>query len=141
MAHRIPAWLYELVAKDARFQCGYCRCPQQVLPYRLEIEHLQPISLGGTDERDNLWLSCHRCNKLRSNRTQVTDPLTGDEVPIFHPRRDHWNGHFLWEERGLLIVGSTACGRGTVSLLELNDSYHLSARTVWMIAGAYPPIG
>ncbi|NLY02488.1 MAG: hypothetical protein GXY83_40930 [Rhodopirellula sp.] len=48
MAHRIPAWLYELVAKDARFQCGYCRCPQQVLPYRLEIEHLQPISLGGT---------------------------------------------------------------------------------------------
>jgi hypothetical protein len=28
---------------------------------------------------------------------QVTDPLTGVEVPIFHPRRDRWADHFVWE--------------------------------------------
>ena len=42
----ISAALYQLVAHDAQFQCGYCRCPQEVLPYRLEIEHLLPSSLG-----------------------------------------------------------------------------------------------
>jgi hypothetical protein len=110
-----------------------------VLPYRLEIEHLLPSSLGGTDDRNNLWLSCHRCNKLRSNRIQVADLLTGDEVPIFNPRQNAWTRHFAWEEGGLLILGLTACGRGTVAALKLNDRYHLSARGVWIMAGAYPP--
>lgn len=137
---RIPDWLYDLVAEDARLQYGYCRCPQRVLPYRLEVEHLLPISLRGTDERDNLRLSCHRCNKLRSNRTRVMDPLTGEDVPIFNPRRDDWNEHFAWELGGVLIVGLTTCGRGTVAALELNDRYDLSARAVWVIAGAYPPV-
>ena len=136
---RTPDWLYDLVAQDAQFQCGYCRCPQQVLPYRLEIEHLLPASLGGANDRENLWLSCHRCNKLRSNRLRVTDPLTEQEVPIFNPRRDSWADHIAWEQHGLLILGTTARGRATVATLNLNDSYHLSARAVWIVAGAYPP--
>ncbi len=136
---RIADWLYDLVAQDAGYQCGYCRCPQQVLPYRLEIEHLLPRSLAGQDDRENLWLSCHRCNKLRSNRMQVTDPLTGLRVPIFDPRWNRWADHFAWEEHGLLIVGSTDRGRGTVEVLNLNDRYHLSARSVWIIACMYPP--
>jgi len=138
-AQRIPDSLYELVASDAHFQCGYCRCPQRVLPYRLEIEHLLPVSLGGTNDRDNLWLSCHRCNKLRSNYMEVTDPLTGEVVPIFNPRLDEWEKHFAWEHGALLIVGSTARGRGTAATLDLNDRYHLSARGVWIAAGMYPP--
>ena len=60
--------------------CGYCRAPQRALPYRLEIEHLRPTSLGGGDERTNLWLSCHKCNKLRSNRVTGIDPLTQHDV-------------------------------------------------------------
>ena len=136
---RIPNWLYDLVARDAHYQCGYCRCPQQVLPYRLEIEHLLPRSLGGQDERDNLWLSCHLCNKLRSNLMEATDPLTTREVSLFDPRRNRWGNHFVWEEGGLLIVGRTDCGRATVEALKLNDRYRLSARGVWIIARMYPP--
>jgi hypothetical protein len=136
---RIPSWLYDLVARDASYQCGYCRAPQRVLPYRLEIEHLLPRSLGGQEDRDNLWLSCHRCNKLRSNLMEVTDPLTTQEVPIVNPRRHRWADHFVWAEGGLLIVGQTQCGRGTVEVLKLNDRYHLSARGVWVIAQMYPP--
>jgi hypothetical protein len=70
----------------------------------------------------------------------VTVPLIGEEVPIFNPRRDRWEQHFAWEQGGLLIVGLTACGRGTAAALELNDRYHLSARGVWIFAGAYPPL-
>lgn len=138
-AQRIPDQLYHLVARDAQLQCGYCRCPQRVLPYRLEIEHLLPVSLGGSNDRQNLWLSCHRCNKLRSNLLTFTDPLTGDVGSLFHPRNDNWLDHFAWEENGLLIVGLTACGRATSAALKLNDEYHLSARAVWISARAYPP--
>jgi hypothetical protein len=77
--------------------------------------------------------------KLRSNLMEVTDPLTTRQSPIFNPRRNRWSDHFLWEEGGLLIVGRTACGRGTVEALKLNDRYHLSARGVWIIARVYPP--
>jgi hypothetical protein len=75
---------------------------------------------------------------LRSNRETFTDPLTGAEITLFNPRRDNWADHFSWEQNGLLIVGLTACGRATAAALNLNDSYHLSARAVWILARAYP---
>lgn len=133
--------LYQLVAQDARFACGYCRAPQDALPYRLEVEHLAPVSRGGSDERDNLWLSCHKCNKLRSNRLAGIDPLTKAESPIFNPRRDDWHKHFAHHGEGRYIVGRTAIGRATVAALRLNDEYHVRARGVWIVAGVYPPIG
>jgi hypothetical protein len=128
-----------LVARDADYQCGYCRAPQAALPYRLEIEHLLPSSLGGTNERGNLWLSCHKCNKLRSNRLQVVDPLTQQVVAIFNPRIDNWSDNFVWEGQGVYIVGRTPVGRATVAALRLNDGYHAAARSIWMVAGIYPP--
>lgn len=133
--------VYESVCDDAGRECGYCRAPQQALPYRLEVEHLRPTSLGGTDERSNLWLSCHKCNKLRSNRMAATDPVTQHEAPLFNPRRDAWSEHFSWQDGGRYIVGRTATGRATVDALRLNDEYHQSARWVWILAGIYPPQG
>ena len=135
----IPDALYLSVAQDARHECGYCRAPQRALPYRLEIEHLRPVSLGGGDARANLWLSCHKCNKLKSNRLTAVDPLTQQEVALFNPREFEWREHFAWESGGLYIVGRTAIGRATVAVLGLNDSYHQSARCVWILAGVYPP--
>jgi hypothetical protein len=41
-SHRIPDDLYQVVAADAGYRCGYCQAPQAALPYRLEIEHLRP---------------------------------------------------------------------------------------------------
>ncbi len=131
--------LYQSLALDAGRQCGYCRAPQQALPYRLEVEHLLPTSRGGENIRSNLWLSCHKCNKVRSNRLVAIDPLTNEEAPVFNPRLDTWDDHFAWQCEGLYIVGRTATGRATVEALRLNDPYHQSARTVWMLAGIYPP--
>jgi 5-methylcytosine-specific restriction endonuclease McrA len=135
----ISETLYQLVALDARLACGYCRAPQIALPYRLEIEHLLPTSRGGADERHNLWLSCHKCNKLRSNRVTALDPLTQAEARVFDPRRDEWNEHFAHHHDGRSIVGRTAIGRATVAALRLNDMYHVQARSVWIVAGVYPP--
>jgi hypothetical protein len=138
-SRRFSDSLYDLVAGDADYQCGYCRAPQPVLPYRLEVEHLLPTSLGGTDEHENLWLSCHKCNKLRSNHLEALDPLTQVLVRIFNPRHHTWSDHFAWANGGLQIVGKTATGRATVALLGLNDSFHQAARSVWILAGLFPP--
>jgi hypothetical protein len=105
----------------------------------LEVEHLLPASRGGGEDRENLWLSCHKCNKLRSNLVEAIDPLTQVEVALFNPRRDRWSEHFAWHSGGIHIVGLTAIGRATVVALRLNDSFHESARRVWLLAGVYPP--
>lgn len=131
--------IYQEVAQDAHDECGYCRVPQCALPYRLEVEHLLPVSVGGDDERKNLWLSCHKCNKFRSNHMVAIDPLTQQEVAIFNPRTDSWPDHFAWQADGLFVVGRTPVGRATVASLSLNDEYHQSARSVWILAGIYPP--
>jgi hypothetical protein len=135
----IAEGLYQLVAEDAHRACGYCRAPQDALPYRLEVEHLVPVSRGGSHQRDNLWLSCHKCNKLRSNRTSAVDPLTQVESRLFDPRRDEWRQHFAHHDEARYIVGRTAVGRATVAALRLNDEYHVKARSVWIVAGIYPP--
>ena len=46
-------------------------------------------------------------------------PQTGDVVRLFHPRRDVWSDHFGY--LGQHIVGLTAVGRTTASLLDMND--------------------
>jgi len=33
---------------------------------RLEIEHIIPLAMGGTDEESNLWLACPICNAHKS---------------------------------------------------------------------------
>ncbi len=35
---------------------------------RLEIEHLVPLSKGGTNEERNLWLACPICNEAKSGQ-------------------------------------------------------------------------
>jgi hypothetical protein len=50
-----------------------------------------------------------------------------------------WSDHFAWHRDGLYILGRTSTGRATVDALRLNDEYQQSARSVWLLAGIYPP--
>jgi hypothetical protein len=54
--------LYE--EQDGR--CSYCGMP---LRGEYEVEHMTPISRGGSNDRDNLCLSCESCNASKQNRT------------------------------------------------------------------------
>src|SRR6185437_6021551 len=62
----------------------------------MEIDHTVPEALGGLTEEDNLWLACALCNQHKGNRIAAPDPLTGDNVPLFDPRRQRWHEHFAW---------------------------------------------
>jgi HNH endonuclease len=107
---------------------------------RLEIEHIIPISRGGTSEEENLWLSCPLCNKAKSERIDWTDPETSQIVRLFHPRTDSWHDHFAWSADGLRIVGKAPIGRATVARLHLDsDPDAILVRSYWVQAGWHPP--
>ncbi len=53
-------------------QCAYCG----VQDVRLEIEHIQPKSKGGSDRISNLCLACHKCNQRKGNK-DIKDFLKG----------------------------------------------------------------
>lgn len=89
--------------KRAQFRCEYCHYPELLSTAPLSIDHLQPQSLGGSDEVDNLALACRRCNERRYNFTTGIDPETGIEALLFNPRQQHWSDHFIWTADGQRI--------------------------------------
>ncbi len=69
----IPKSLYDIIRQRAQFRCEYCHYPELLSSAPLSIDHIQPQSLGGSDELDNLALACRRCNERRYNFTTFGD--------------------------------------------------------------------
>ncbi len=132
--------LRKQVAQDGGYRCGYCLTSQRIIGRPMAIDHILPISKGGTSTRDNLWLSCRRCNEFKGRQTHAVDPLTDTLTPLFNPRANSWNVHFAWDEGGAHIIGLTAIGRGTVLALRLNNDEIVTARHLWAQAGWHPPV-
>ena len=86
--------LREQVRAAAHHRCGYCQTTEAIVGTPMEIDHLVPEALGGLTEEDNLWLACALCNQHKGNRIAAPDPMTGDNVPLFDPRRQRWHEHF-----------------------------------------------
>ncbi|MBK9336737.1 MAG: HNH endonuclease [Lewinellaceae bacterium] len=55
-----------------------------------------PRSKQGSDDLENLALSCPACNAHKHTKLAALDPLTRKVVPIFHPRTQHWQEHFFF---------------------------------------------
>ncbi|MBO1348227.1 MAG: HNH endonuclease [Hormoscilla sp. GUM202] len=107
---------------------------------RLEIEHIIPISQGGSNDESNLWLACPICNRHKSDKTTAVDPETGERVTLFNPRTQIWGDHFQWSADGLRIVGRSPTGRATVLALHLSDDPDaIEVRSYWVQAGWHPP--
>ena len=65
-------------------------------------------------------------DQARVSRITVIDPLTGNIVLLFHPRKDLWATHFKFDDA--VIVGITATGRATVDLLNMNARERVKLR-------------
>jgi hypothetical protein len=136
---RIPAALRERVADQARHRCGYCLTSEAVVGIAMEVDHLVPEARGGPTVEANLWLACPGCNAAKGDRMTALDPTTGETVPLFDPRRDHWSEHFTWTEDGDTILGRTPVGRATVLALRMNRPLVVRARWLWVRLGVHPP--
>ncbi|NJL81961.1 MAG: HNH endonuclease [Chloroflexaceae bacterium] len=128
------------IRSDAKNRCGYCLSPQNLVMARLEIEHIIPVSKGGSNDESNLWLACPLCNGHKASKVKAFDPQTKQIFPLFNPRKQVWSEHFEWSEDGIKIIGKTPIGRATVSALHLsNDPDALEVRSYWVMAGWHPP--
>src|SRR3954462_2523614 len=123
--------LRELVARTARYRCGYCLTQEAVVGMPMEIDHLLPESLGGPTNEENLWLSCSLCNDHKGDRVAALDPDTGEIARLFNPRRQIWIEHFAWTAEGDRILGQTPTGRATVIALHLNRPSLVRSRRAW----------
>jgi hypothetical protein len=119
--------------------CEYCRSQDRYSPNWFTIDHIVPPALGGSDEVGNLAYACFLCNRLKSNRTSVFDPVSQRQAPIFNPRTDVWREHFSWNDDCTLIIGLTPTGRGTVAALQLNREKLVDCRKALLVFGMHPP--
>jgi HNH endonuclease len=135
--------LFQTLRQRAKYRCEYCHYLEILSSAPLSVDHLQPQSLGGTDDIDNLALACRRCNEIRYNFTTGIDPQTQIETPLFNPRQQEWSEHFIWSADALTIIGQTDTGRATCSRLDLNDErrsepFIQNARRQWVFAKLHP---
>ena len=105
---------------------------------RLHVDHIIPKKAGGISGEENLCLACQSCNRSKWEKTHAHDPVSNQIVRLFNPNTQNWFEHFRWSEDGTIIIGLTACGRATVSALQLNNFYMICARKFWVEAGEHP---
>jgi len=134
----VPAGVREAVTARAGGSCEYCRSQARFATQAFSVEHIVPRSVGGTTTLDNLALACQGCNNHKYKKVEGRDPVSGDAVPLFHPRRDRWTDHFVWSEDYGVILGITSVGRATVEALRLNRPGVVNLRRVLFEAGEHP---
>jgi Restriction endonuclease len=125
--------LRELVRERAGGRYEYCHLPEEFSELLFHVEHIIPRQHRHDDTAENLALACPACNLVKGPNLTGIDPLTNQVTPLFHPRREKWNEHFGYD--GTRIVGKTAIGRTTVSLLRMNDAHRLRVRALLLASG------
>jgi hypothetical protein len=121
--------LQDQVRLRAGHRCEYCQLHQDDSPLAaLHIEHIRPVKHGGTDDLENLCLACIDCNLHKGTNLTGFDPQTDELTELYHPRRQSWNEHFEW--RGVFLMGKTAIGRTTISVLNINSNEQVDLRSV-----------
>lgn len=128
----------DFVTQRADGRCEYCQTPLDFSPESFEMEHIIPLAKGGSNELDNLALSCGGCNNRKGDKTSWNDPETGAETDLFHPRTDTWSEHFGWADGDAFVEGKMAKGRATVEALDLNRKGLVNLRRALSFFGVHP---
>jgi hypothetical protein len=126
------------VAERAQHRCEYCLSPDAFSTSPYDVEHIEPSARGGTDALANLAWACSGCNGSKGIAVEAIDPITGEHVPLFHPRRHQWGEHFAWSIDRVNIIGITPTGRATVERLTLNRGPVVNLRVALIVLGFHP---
>ncbi len=137
---RLSASQRTLVVERARGCCEYCQSQERYSPDPFSVEHVIPLSKGGTNELENLAFACQGCNNRKYTSIEALDPVSLLTVPLYHPRQHVWAEHFAWNDEGTFVLGLTPMGRATVEKLQLNRSGLINLRRILVGAGEHPPV-
>ncbi len=137
---RVTAQQKRSVIERARECCEYCKSQARFAVQPFSVEHVIPKSQGGQTAVDNLALACQGCNNFKYTKTQEHDPVSGESVPLYHPRRQRWRDHFAWNDDFTLVIGLTPTGRATIEALRLNRKGLVNLRRILYAMGEHPPV-
>ena len=84
-------------------------------------------------------MACFHCNRQKSDKLKAFDEQSLSEVPLFNPRTDSWQEHFIWSTDTLSIIGLTPTGRATVAALAFNRARIINIRAADREIGRHPP--
>lgn len=132
-------WAERVRAVEVRSgrRCEYCRMHQALQGATFHVEHIIPTIAGGSDELSNLAWACPSCNLKKSNRRTALDPETEQTVPLFNPRTDRWEDHFVL--LGYRVVGRTPIGRALVAAFDFNHPRRVLIREAEEYFDLFPP--
>ncbi len=136
MTRYVPAPLRNLVIERARGRCEYCLIHEDDAIISHEVYHVIAEKHGGPSTAENLAFACFPCNRYKGSDIASVDPLTGEIVPLYNPRVDHWSTHFA-NENGI-IRPLSSIGRATVHLLKLNLPERVLRRQGLISLGRWP---
>ena len=94
----IPKSVRFEVFKRDKFTCQYCgaKAPDVIL----EVDHIQPVSKGGTDDIFNLITACRACNSGKGDR-QLSETATIDkqrrQLEELQERKEQIEMLFEWQ--------------------------------------------
>ncbi len=125
------------VRNRANHRCEYCQMPQSAIDFAFPIDHIIAQQHGGRTVFSNLALACLKCNRHKGPNIAGIDPLSGEAVPLFNPRRDRWSDHFEW--KGPVLLGKTSRGLATIQVLAINHEATVNIRRVLIALGPFPP--
>lgn len=82
---------FDIFKRDL-FTCQYCgKNPPSVV---LEIDHIIPVSKGGSNEIDNLLTSCFECNRGKTNTSLNTLPsTTAEKLALIQEKEDQYKAY------------------------------------------------
>lgn len=134
----LPVAIQRAVVERAEKRCEYCQSSSDYATETFAVEHIRPLSRGGTNELDNLASACSGCNGRKYNKTEAPDPTNGTIVPLFNPRGQRWQDHFCWSDDYTRIIGTTPTGRATVEALQMNRPGPVNMRRLLYAIGKHP---
>ena len=133
---RISPKIREEVRQRANNCCEYCLIPELPNARSFHVDHIKPSKKHkGSDDRDNLAWACFDCNTTKSGEISGYDPLTNQLTPLFNPRIQMWLDHF--KKDGPVIVPTSAYGRVTVELLDMNNVAQIEFRILLIKLGLW----
>jgi hypothetical protein len=132
----INADLRRQVMGRANNCCEYCLLSQKDNLFSFQVDHIISEKHDGETTFDNLALSCPSCNHFKGSDVGSFDKLTGQFTPLYNPRIQHWDEHFVLE--GAIINGLTPEGRVTIRLLKMNRLEQINERLGLIRLGNYP---
>jgi len=120
--HKLPNWAYQkgelygwenvkmFVRARDKYTCLYCG---EIMPDRLEVDHIVPRSRGGSNTPSNLVAACHDCNQEKGNQTaeEFGHPEVQKRVKKSLKAAAHTQ------------MGKTATLQGLVELAPVSETY------------------